>query len=503
MHYLLRRTRRVKLILPALTEATSPHWRPIKYSLFPPLGLATLAAYLDPDVEVSLQDEHVEPLDLDDAPDLVIIQVYITNAYRAYQIADHYRRNGAHVALGGLHVTSLPDEAEPHADTIFIGPGDDTFPQFLRDLAAGQPRRRYQSLLRTLEAIPPIRRDLIKRRRYLVPNSIVVSRGCPHHCTFCYKDAFFEGGRSFYTQRVDEALAEIERLPGRHLYFLDDHLLGNRRFARELFTGMRGMNRVFQGAATVDSILRDDTIELAAAAGLRSLFVGFETLSTPGLRGAGKKQNLGRDYRAVARRLDDLGIMINGSFVFGLDGDDPDVFSRTVDWAVSSGITTATFHILTPYPGTQLYSEMAAQQRLTTTNWDLYDTRHVVYQPKGLTPEALKSGYDWSYRAFYEWRSIFKGAAAHQSAKHAVKHLAYSAGWKKFEPAWDVVIRLKQLSQMRPLLEAVLARVQPSASPEASPIPGQTRGTGEGCRSGLSSASPPAALPSPASAQTP
>ena len=264
----------------------------------------------------------------------MVIQVYITNAYRAYRIADHYRRKGAHVALGGLHVTSLPEEAAPHADTIFLGPGEDTFPQFLRDLAAGTPKRRYQSSLRTIEDIPPIRRDLIKRSRYLVPNSIVVSRGCPHHCTFCYKDAFFEGGRSFYTQRVDDALAEIARLPGRHLYFLDDHLLGNRRFSRELFTGMRGMNRVFQGAATVDSILRDDTIELAARAGLRSIFVGFETLSTSGLQGAGKKQNLGRDYRAVIRRLDDLGIMINGSFVFGLDGDEPDVFKRTVDWAV-------------------------------------------------------------------------------------------------------------------------------------------------------------------------
>ena len=504
MHYLLRPTRRVKLILPALTEATSPHWRPIKYSLFPPLGLATLAAYLDPGLEISLQDEHVEPLDLDDDPDLVVIQVYITNAYRAYRIADHYRRKGAHVALGGLHVTSLPDEAAPHADTIFIGPGEDTFPQFLRDLSVGTPQRRYptsakatvgkQSSQRTLEGIPPIRRDLIKRQRYLVPNSIVVSRGCPHHCTFCYKDAFFEGGRSFYTQRVDEALAEIQRLPGRHLYFLDDHLLGNRRFSRELFTGMRGMNRVFQGAATVDSVLRDDTIELAAAAGLRSLFVGFETLSNSGLQGAGKRQNLGRDYRAVTKRLDDLGIMINGSFVFGLDGDDPDVFKRTVDWAVESGITTATFHILTPYPGTQLYSEMSGQQRLTTKNWDLYDTRHVVYQPTGLTADALKTGYDWSYRAFYEWGSIFKAASAHQSTKHSLKHLAYSAGWKKFEPAWDFVIRLKQLSQMRPILEAVLSRVTPSE---------RTRGTAADCRSGLPSTLPPASLPSTASAQTP
>jgi radical SAM superfamily enzyme YgiQ (UPF0313 family) len=460
VHYLLRRLRRVKLILPALTEATSPYWRPIKYSLFPPLGLATLAAYLDPAVDVSLQDEHVEPLDLADDPDLVVIQVYITNAYRAYRIADHYRRKGAHVALGGLHVTSLPEEAARHADTIFLGPGEDTFPQFLRDLAAGTPRERYVSRLRTLDGVPPIRRDLIQRHRYLVPNSIVVSRGCPHHCTFCYKDAFFEGGRDFYTQKVDAALAEISRLPGRHLYFLDDHLLGNKRFARDLFTGMRGMDRVFQGAATVDSILRDDTIELAAESGLRSLFVGFETLSAASLSGAAKKQNLGRDYQQVIKRLDDLGVMINGSFVFGLDGEDPDVFRRTVDWAVASGITTATFHILTPYPGTALYASMQAQGRLTTDNWDLYDTRHVVYRPLGITAAALKRGYDWSYRAFYEWSNIFKAASQHQTLKHSIKHLAYSAGWKKFEPAWDFVIRVRQLAQMRPVLEAILSPVR-------------------------------------------
>ena len=157
-------------------------------------------------------------------------------------------------------------------------------------------------------------------------------------------------------------MPKLRAFPGRHLYFLDDHLFGNARFARDLFRGMRGMGRVFQGAATVDSILRDDLVEEAAAAGLRSLFVGFETLSSSGLEGAGKRQNLGRSYREVVRRLDSLGIMINGSFVFGLDGDDRDVFSRTVDWAVEVGLTTATFHILTPYPGTALFAEMAAQE---------------------------------------------------------------------------------------------------------------------------------------------
>ena len=353
----------VKLILPALTEATSPLFRPIKYSLFPPLGLAGLAAYLPPDWRVELVDEHVEPLRLDDEPDLVAIEAYITSARRSYEIADHYRRRGAFVALGGLHVTSLPEEATPHTDSIFLGPGEDTWPLFLADFRAGHPSPRYESRQRSLVGVPPIRRDLIKRHLYLVPNSIVVSRGCPHVCDFCYKEAFFQGGRSFYTQTVDDALAEIERMPGRHLYFLDDHLFGNRRFASALFEGMRGMGRVWQAAGTVNSILEDRAephlLEKALASGLRSLFVGFETTDNAGLLEQGKYQNLNRDYGAAISRLHGLGVMVNGSFVFGMDHDDPDVFERTVDWAVTHGIETATFHILTPYPGTALYALLA------------------------------------------------------------------------------------------------------------------------------------------------
>jgi radical SAM superfamily enzyme YgiQ (UPF0313 family) len=468
---------RVKFILPALTEATSPYWRPIKYSLFPPLGLATLAAYLAPDDAAVLEDEHVMPLDFQGRFDLVVIQVYITNARRAYRLADSYRAAGAFVALGGLHVTSLPDEAAQHADAIFIGPGEQTFPRFLADLRAGRPERRYVSTSdRTLDRLPPIRRDLIQRRRYLVPNSIVVTRGCPQHCDFCYKDAFFEGGRSFYTQRVDDALAEISRLPGRHLYFLDDHLLGDRRFATALFDGMRGMNRLFQGAATVDSILRGDLIERAAEAGLRSIFVGFETLSPDNLVRSNKRQNLGRDYAAVTNRLHSLGVMINGSFVFGMDDDDEDVFRRTVDWAIEHGITTATFHIQTPYPGTRLFARMEAEGRIVTRDWDRYDTRQVVYRPARLTPEALKAGYDWAYREFYRWPSIARASREHGSVKHQAKHFFYAAGWKKFERLWGVVIRARQLPSMTPLLESVLSKVTAATSREAGKLEGRQGG---------------------------
>jgi radical SAM superfamily enzyme YgiQ (UPF0313 family) len=449
---------KVKMILPALTEAVSPHWRPIKYSLFPPLGLATLAGYLAEDDEITIQDEHVESLDLTDEPDLVVIQVYITSAYRAYELADHYRRQRAHVALGGLHVTSLPEEAARHADTIFLGPGEDTWPAFLADFRAGRPGKVYRSQVRTLAGLPRIRRDLIKRHLYLVPNSIVISRGCPHTCDFCYKEAFFKGGKSFYTQTVDEALAEIERLPGRHLYFLDDHLFGQARFARALFEGMTGMGRLWQAAATVQSVLKPGLLEKAVASGLRSLFVGFETLNPTNLKTQHKFHNLNRDYSTAIRRLHDLGVMINGSFVFGMDDDDETVFGRTVEWAVEQGIETATFHILTPYPGTVLQRRLAEQGRITSSNWDLYDTRHVVYRPARLTPETLEQGYWQAYRDFYRWGSIFRGAWTKERVIGKVRHVAYAGGWKKFEPMWDLIISTQHVASLRPMLETVLDR---------------------------------------------
>lgn len=447
---------KVKLILPALTEAKSPFFRPIKYSLFPPLGLATLAGYLSQDDDIEIQDEHVEKLSLDDEPDLVVIQVYITSAYRAYEIADHYRRKGVHVALGGLHVTSMPEEAAGHADTIFLGPGEDIWPLFLEAFRNGRPASRYCSTHRTLDGLPPVRRDLIKRHLYLVPNSIVVSRGCPHRCDFCYKEAFFQGGKGFYTQAVDDALAEIERLPGRHLYFLDDHLFGNVPFAGALFEAMRGMGRLWQAAGTVQSVLRPGLLEAAVDCGLRSLFVGFETLSSANLLAQRKHQNLNRDYQAAIRRLHDLGVMVNGSFVFGMDEDDESIFERTVAWAIEQGIETATFHILTPYPGTALYNRMAAQGRLLHSNWDLYDTRHVVFRPAKLTPEVLEKGYWQAYRDFYRWGSIVRGAWAKGSWNGRLRHIAYAGGWKKFEPMWDWVIRARRVGNLLPLLESIL-----------------------------------------------
>jgi radical SAM superfamily enzyme YgiQ (UPF0313 family) len=211
----------------------------------------------------------------------------------------------------------------------------------------------------------------------------------------------------------------------------------------------------------VKSILQPGLLEKAVACGLRSLFVGFETLSADNLRDQHKYQNLNRRdnlpaHEAAIHRLHDLGVMVNASFVFGMDGDDPGVFERTVAWAVQQGVETATFHILTPYPGTALHARLQAQGRITSQDWDLYDTRHAVFQPALMSAEALETGYWRAYKEFYRWGSIFQGAWTKPGLAGKLRHLAYSAGWKKFEPLWDWVIRLKRVGNFLPFLEAIL-----------------------------------------------
>lgn len=256
---------------------------------------------------------------------------------------------------------------------------------------------------------------------------------------------------------VDDALLQIQQLLGRRLFFLDNHLFGNRQFTAALFDGMRGMGRLWQSAGTVQSVLESGLIEKAVECGLRSLFIGFETLNAGNLLMQNKRHNLNRSYEEAIKWLHDLGVMINASFVFGLDDDDESVFERTVSWAIQQGIETSTFHILTPYPGTALHARLSEQGRITGMNWNLYDTRHAVYTPVRVSAEVLEEGYWRAYRDFYSWCSIFRGAWTKPDLSGKLRHLAYSGGWKKLEPVWDFVIRAQRVSSFKPLLEGILA----------------------------------------------
>ena len=447
---------KIRFILPSLQEAKSPDWRPIKYSLFPPLGLATLAAFCHDDDQITITDEHVEVATYDDEPDLVCIETYITNAYRAYTIADAYRKRGVYVAMGGLHATTLPHEAKDHADTVLLGIGEDSFPRFLRDLRRKDPQPFYERGEVDLTLLPMPRRDLFQKHAYLVPNSMVFTRGCPNRCSFCYVSSFFRGGKSFYALTLDRILKEIDSLHGRHLYFLDDNLFADKRLSRELFREMRGIGKLFQGAITVRGVLEDDLIEEAYEAGFRSAFIGFESTNTANLKQTNKLSNIGQDYRAAIQRLDRLGVMINGSFIFGLDEDTPQTFAETTRWAIDSGITTATFHLLTPYPGTVLYEQMTSQNRIDHWNWSDYDTRHLVFRHPVLSKDEAERLYREAYREFYRWRNIVTASSSHERLRMKLKHFIYAGAWKRFEPVWNLIVKEKLFTPARRLLEMTL-----------------------------------------------
>ena len=222
---------------------------------------------------------------------------------------------------------------------------------------------------------------------------------------------------------------------------------------------MRGMGRLWQAAGTVNAVLAPGLLEQAVDAGLRSLFVGFETLNPANLVEQRKYQNLRRDYAAAIRRLHDLGVMINGSFVFGMDGDDGSVFERTVEWAIEQGIETATFHILTPYPGTALYQRMAEQGRHHDRRLGSATTRATPSSGRrGCRPSELEGGYRLGLpRLLPLALDRARRRGARRRARPGCATSRTRPGWKKFEPLWDLVIRAKRAGMMLPVLETILS----------------------------------------------
>lgn len=447
---------RVNFILPSLEEASGKYWRSIKYSLFPPLGLALLAGYLDEDDEAVIIDEHICSNSYNNLPDLVAIEVYVTNAYRAYDIADKYRAKGVYVVFGGLHATACQEEAASHCDTLITGPAEEAWPRFLTDFRKSNPKKHYKSTIRHLESQPHIRRDLIDRHLYLIPNSIVVSRGCTFNCDFCYKDNFYDGGKSFYTAPLKWIEEELDAMPGRYVFFLDDNIMADNKFALELFQLLESRNKIWQGASDIQSLKDEALLEAAVNSGLKSLFIGFESINEASLEAHNKRQNCFSEYTQIIRSLHDRGVMINASFVFGMEDDTKNVFEHTVDWAVNNGLETATFHLLTPHPGSSIYNKYLAANKIISHDWSLYDTRHAVYKHPNITKKELEEGYEYAYKKFYSWPSIFRAAASKKEVTKKIRHFIYTTCWKKFDFIWKTVIALKRLSYATSMFERFL-----------------------------------------------
>jgi len=356
--------------------------------------------------EVRIIDEAVEPLDLDLEADLVGITVMTPLAPRAYQLADHFRRRGTPVVLGGIHPTVLPDEAARHADAVVVGEAEEVWSEVVRDAARRRLRRFYRPARRPdLTGLPLPRRDLFRPGAYLATATVQTSRGCPFACDFCSVTRFF--GRTYRWRPVDEIVREVSSLGQGVALFVDDNIFGAPARARELFQRLAPLRIRWIGQSSINIARNLELLKLAAKSGCRGLFIGLESLVPGNLRQMGKSLvNRVGDYREAIIRIQEHGIGVEGAFIFGLDQDDPDIFGRTVDFARRVRLAAAQFGILTPFPGTPLRDRMEREKRITERDWGCYTISQVVYQPARMSAAVLKAGCDWAYRSFYSYPSI-------------------------------------------------------------------------------------------------
>ena len=431
-----------------------PHASFGKHVLTPSLALTGIAGATPPDWQVAYWDENLlqGAPPWDPFPEVVGITVHLTFADRAYALARWYRERGAKVILGGLHVLSCPEEVALHADAMVIGEGVQCWPAVLRDVEAGTLRPIYRgSYRRPYREEPSPRRDLLARDSFLTTTSLIATRGCHNRCGFCYLAT--DGLTMPYQVRDVEQVVEEFRTDGQpYGVFIDNNLGSRPEYLRRLCRALRPLGVIWSAAVSIDVTNDLTLVREMALGGCTGVFVGFESLSDQNLADAHKKTPSATDYARRVGMLHDHGIQVNGSFVLGFDHDRGDVFERTAEWIEGARLECATFHILTPYPGTPLYRTMEADGRLLHKNWSLYDTAHVVFRPRHMTPEELFEGYAWCYERLFSHTSIWRRRP--QDWRAVAPYLAMSYLYKRSNRLWHVLIRHRLTGRVwHPLVE--------------------------------------------------
>jgi radical SAM superfamily enzyme YgiQ (UPF0313 family) len=418
-----------------------PHASFGKHVLTPSLALTSIAASTPAHWEVRYWDENLlqGPPPWKPFPQVVGITVHLTFAERAYELARWYRARGAKVIFGGLHVLSCPEEVRPHADAIVVGEGVHVWGDVLRDIEEGRLRAVYQgSYRRPYRDDPPPSRKILPRQSFLTTTSLIATRGCHNRCGFCYLAT--DGLQMPYLTRDVEQIVEefrADRQP--YAVFVDNNLGSRPEYLRLLCRALAPLEKIWSAAVSIDVTDDPALVREMALAGCTGVFVGFESLENENIAASHKKSPRTEDY---ARRVDILhqhGIQVNGSFVLGFDHDRPDVFPKTAQWIEEHRLECATFHILTPYPGTPLFRQMEAEGRILHKNWSLYDTGHVVFRPKHMTAEQLARGYAWCYQRLFSHASIWRRRPT--DVRAVLPYLAMSYLYKRSNWLWYHLIR--------------------------------------------------------------
>lgn len=378
----------------------------LKIHMAPPLGLLTIVSMFQGQHKVTLENENIQNIVYDDKPDIVGISVTVDVFPRAVKIAERFRRQGIPVVAGGIHITTAADTIPPDCfDVLCIGAAEGTWNHILDDYKHGCLKSVYRCKHDLCaDSIVSPAYDFAEKNKYLYCNVVHTSRGCPFRCDFCYNSA---KERRYLNRNMKDVLQDIRTIHSKHIMFIDDNFAGNPQWTKKFLQTIKPLHLKWNAAVSINAVQDPGLLGLMKESGCQSLFIGFESINPSSIDNVHKVQNSTEQYEKTIKAIHDKGIMINASFVFGLDGDTKKTFQATLDWIVKNKIETVTSHILTPYPGTALYDRMKAEGRIRTDDLSLYNTSHVVFKPKHMTEQELYDGYLWIYRQIYSFKNIF------------------------------------------------------------------------------------------------
>lgn len=394
------------LLIYAHTGSKSNLFKKFVYtSIYPSLTLEQLTAATPKNHKITILDERYQKIDYTWDGDLVGISCLTHSALHAYEIAEKFRKKGIKVVLGGYHPSALPQEAITHADSVVIGEAEVNWPLLLQDFENNKLKQFYSSKIVEASQIPkPIRPE-----KKVNVASIQATRGCPYNCKFCSVSNV--EGCKVRLRPVEHVVEEINSILSKKLFFADSSLTINPDYTKSLFRTMKGNSKKFSCFGNINVLARDDELlSLAREAGCNLWIVGFESINQKTIEDIGKKTNKINDYTKAIRKIQDHGMMISGLFMFGFDTDTPDVFKNTMDTVKKWDLDKVGFAMLTPFPGTQIYDKLDKQGRILTTDWSKYNLKHVVFQPKNMTPEELKENTVGLVREFYSFSNSFNRA---------------------------------------------------------------------------------------------
>lgn len=379
--------------------------------VFPPLAFAFLKAMTPPQHEVIIIDETYEEIKITPDIDLIGISIITATANRGYYLADKYRQQGIPVVIGGIHASLCPDEVSEHADAVVVGEGESVWQTLLIDLENNRLKKRYDAPLVDLDSISIPDHSILKTHMYRIPNTVMATRGCPFQCSFCATSFIF--GKKYRTRSIPDVVQEIRQFKKRFFIFLDDNLFFKRKYALELMQAITPLKKRWVAQADFTVSEDENLLHAMKKAGCMALLLGFESVSKKNFHEMGKPVKNINDYKQAIEKIHKAGILIQGSFIFGFDGDTKEIFHDTLEFVKEVNIDTANFCVLTPIPGTPVFKKLDDDNRILTKNWSKYTRQLITFQPLNMTPAELARGRLDTYKKYYSLRSMLRRMPFH------------------------------------------------------------------------------------------